>query len=161
MADTPDIKQYLDECIALWRDIRDGKMPAPPERRGMAPLYVDALQSVRLFVCGELLGEVEDPTRIPDSPGPNVVELRSVVERHGSLVEGAPLWTSEEVHELALMALGRISVDLAQPGGEAADRPDFDYILTRGGEPIGYGEVAKRYEDALRAEITERCASPS
>lgn len=146
----PAIKQCLDDAIVLWRDIRDGKTPAPPERQQMAPYYIDAFQSVRLSAFGGLLPEPEDPTRIPDSPGPGGV---------------VTLWTSEQVHELALMALGRISVDLAQPGSAAVnhafDTPDFDYILTRAGEPIGYGELAKRYEDALRAEITERCASLS
>ena len=67
-----EIRRYLDESIALWRDIRDGKAPAPQGRVDLAEAYIDALQSMRLSVFGALLPGDADPTRIPDSSGPHV-----------------------------------------------------------------------------------------
>jgi hypothetical protein len=71
----PDIQKYIDEAITLWRDVRDGKTPAPQGRIDLAEAYIDAYQSMRITVFGELLPtpEGEDPTRIADSPGPHVI----------------------------------------------------------------------------------------
>ena len=49
---TPDaVKDYLDMCIDKWRGIRDN--PADLHRR-LAPGYIDAFQSVRVSLFGEL-----------------------------------------------------------------------------------------------------------
>jgi hypothetical protein len=50
-----DVKAYLDECIVFWRKKRD---TLPIENRPgirMAEHYVDAFQSVRMSLFGELL----------------------------------------------------------------------------------------------------------
>jgi hypothetical protein len=57
-----DIKSYLDECIVFWRRKRDSHLGADkiPEFN-MAVCYVDAFQSVRMSLFGELLPmEVEN-----------------------------------------------------------------------------------------------------
>ena len=63
-----------------------------------------------------------------------------------------------ELRRIAVTALGRISVPLFQPGGghcdASFDTPDYDYLVTRDGEPIGYGELGVRFIEALSAEIT-------
>ena len=48
-----DVKAYLDECIKHWRNIRDSES----EKKDMAIFYVDAFQSVRTSLFGELLSE--------------------------------------------------------------------------------------------------------
>lgn len=71
-------------------------------------------------------------------------------------------FTDSEVREIAVSALGRVSVEMFQPGGGVAnvsfDTPDFDYLVTRQGVPIGYGEIANLYSEAIDAEIAERSA---
>ncbi len=70
----------------------------------------------------------------------------------------AQTMTHDQVREVAVAALGRISVDLFQPGNAAAnlafDTPGFDYLLTRTGDVIGYGELADRFAAALDVELT-------
>ncbi len=62
-----ELKKYLDMSIRLWRDIRDGKKHMLKNRsingvdeRTIAMFYVDAFQSVRSSVFGELLPEEKD-----------------------------------------------------------------------------------------------------
>lgn len=43
-----EVKKYLDDCIRFWRDKRK-------EGNKMAMYYVDAFQSVRSSLFGELL----------------------------------------------------------------------------------------------------------
>lgn len=43
-----DIKEYLDKCIDYWRTQRDKK------NNGIAKYYIDAFQSVRTSLFGEL-----------------------------------------------------------------------------------------------------------
>ena len=53
-----DVKIYLDKCIRFWRDKRDKKHALnmqEMEERTMAPFYIDAYQSVRSSLFGELL----------------------------------------------------------------------------------------------------------
>jgi len=50
-----DIKKYLDDCITHWRMTRDNK-PLTHEdkfRKGIAPYYIDAFQSVRTTLFGK------------------------------------------------------------------------------------------------------------
>ncbi len=42
-----EIKDYLDQCIYYWRDPNE-------EHKYMAKYYIDAFQSIRLFIFGEL-----------------------------------------------------------------------------------------------------------
>ena len=42
------VRQYLDECIMMWRKLR-----TMGEEK--APYYIDAYQSVRVSLFGELL----------------------------------------------------------------------------------------------------------
>lgn len=69
-------------------------------------------------------------------------------------------WSDGELREIAIMALGRISVELFQPGGGTEDlifdTPDFDYLVTRAGGVIGYGELANLFDAALAAELASR-----
>lgn len=72
---------------------------------------------------------------------------------------------SAEVREVALTALGRISVDLFQAGapqlpvGAPGRRePTFDWLRTRSGALIGYGELAERMAAAVDAELDDRGA---
>ncbi len=51
------VKAYLDECIRLWR-ARVGNPDWP-----YAPCYVDAFQSVRTSLFGELLPSDEEKGR--------------------------------------------------------------------------------------------------
>lgn len=70
-------------------------------------------------------------------------------------------FSAEEVREVAGMALGRISVDLFHEGRArrpASGEPEFDYLRTRSGAFIGYGELARRFGVALDAELEERAA---
>jgi len=48
------IKEYLDSCIKSWRDKRDD-VKFPEVTREMAKHYIDAFQSVRISIFGELL----------------------------------------------------------------------------------------------------------
>ena len=49
-----DVKNYLDACIEYWREQRVlGTQPA-------AVFYIDAFQSVRISLFGELLPEKEE-----------------------------------------------------------------------------------------------------
>lgn len=55
-------QKYLDETITYWRTIRDGgdDVPRPQQLTGeaareMAPLYIDAFQSARASLLGEVL----------------------------------------------------------------------------------------------------------
>jgi hypothetical protein len=56
-----DVERYLDESITHWRAVADGETPghADPEKapavQEQAPLYVDAFQSARVSLIGELL----------------------------------------------------------------------------------------------------------
>jgi hypothetical protein len=49
------VKAYLDRCIRYWREERDFKR-ADCEK---APFYIDAFQSVRRTLFGEILPEVK------------------------------------------------------------------------------------------------------
>jgi len=50
---TPEaVKAYLDKCIRYWRSVRDNPEHA---KREMGSFYVDAFQSVRVSLFGELL----------------------------------------------------------------------------------------------------------
>lgn len=49
------VRKYLDWAIRWWRRVRDN--PASPEDELMASHYVDAYQSVRVSLLGELLPE--------------------------------------------------------------------------------------------------------
>lgn len=49
MDNLEDIKTYLDNCIRFWRRKRD------EDKREYAIFYVDAFQSVRKSIFGELL----------------------------------------------------------------------------------------------------------
>jgi len=46
-----EVKKYLDKCIRYWRKKRDGR----GEEAVMAVYYIDAFQSVRTSLFGELL----------------------------------------------------------------------------------------------------------
>ena len=62
---TPDaVKEYLDSAIRTWRRKRDGSIQ-PEALKIMAGHYIDAFQSVRVSMFGELLeGDgYEDETR--------------------------------------------------------------------------------------------------
>jgi hypothetical protein len=48
------IKSYLDGAIRLWRE-RKSKAEHPNNQRLIADCYVDAFQSVRMTLFGELL----------------------------------------------------------------------------------------------------------
>jgi hypothetical protein len=53
-----DVKSHLDKCIRFWRNKRDKKSALnmkEMEERDMAPFYIDAYQSVRMSLFGELL----------------------------------------------------------------------------------------------------------
>lgn len=69
-------------------------------------------------------------------------------------------YSEYELREIAMNALGRISVDLCQPGGGVEDlifdTPDFDYLVTRSGDVIGYGELANLFDAALATELASR-----
>ncbi|HEC66692.1 MAG TPA: hypothetical protein ENI23_15555 [bacterium] len=63
MSDTIDftkeaIREYLDGCIRYWRDLRDAA--ESPEQAIQATCYVDAFQSVRTSLFGELLPSKEN-----------------------------------------------------------------------------------------------------
>lgn len=49
-----DVKNYLDECIIYWRKVRANHLRMTKER-DMANCYIDAFQSVRSSLFGELL----------------------------------------------------------------------------------------------------------
>jgi hypothetical protein len=53
------VKEYLDGAIRHWRRLRD-KQPEAVREECMATYYVDAFQSVRVSLFGEVLGEEED-----------------------------------------------------------------------------------------------------
>ncbi len=59
-------------------------------------------------------------------------------------------FTEDEVNEIAIMALGRISVSMFQAGHNG------DWLELRDGSEIGYGELANMFGDALDKEIRER-----
>lgn len=46
-----DIKSYLDRCIDKWREVRDSETDS---RQLLAVHYIDAFQSVRISIFGEL-----------------------------------------------------------------------------------------------------------
>ena len=48
------VKQYLDDAITFWRIKRD------KENEPLAPAYIDAFQSVRISLFGELLPVKEE-----------------------------------------------------------------------------------------------------
>jgi len=53
-----DVKLYIDECIKFWRKKRDstrGLGMKEFKEREVAPFYIDAYQSVRTSLFGELL----------------------------------------------------------------------------------------------------------
>jgi len=53
-----DVKAYLDECIVYWRKTRNKKIKKVPEDMEefkMSVHYIDAFQSVRTSLFGELL----------------------------------------------------------------------------------------------------------
>ena len=58
-----DIKEYLDNAIRKWRKTRDDKSMSPTSSEEMesviASCYIDAFQSVRMSLFGELL-QTED-----------------------------------------------------------------------------------------------------
>lgn len=47
-----EIQEYLDEAINKWRDIRDDESH---EHNHMAIYYIDAFQSVRSSIFGDVL----------------------------------------------------------------------------------------------------------
>jgi len=51
-----DVKAYLDKCIRKWRRIGNDKSDLKKE---MAIYYIDAFQSVRISLFGELLPKEE------------------------------------------------------------------------------------------------------
>ncbi|HXH35719.1 MAG TPA: hypothetical protein VNJ54_15155 [Plantibacter sp.] len=75
-----------------------------------------------------------------------------------------PIDLDSELTEIAITALGRISVELFQPGGASPDldfdTPEYDYLVKRDGTIIGYGELAEMFAAALREEIASRDAPP-
>ena len=54
-----DVKKHLDNVIERWRDIRDDTEKESRERFA-ATCYIDAYQSVKLVLFGELLQEGEE-----------------------------------------------------------------------------------------------------
>lgn len=48
------VKEYLDNAITFWRIKRDN------ENEPLAPAYIDAFQSVRISLFGELLPVKEE-----------------------------------------------------------------------------------------------------
>ena len=48
------IKEYLDKCIIYWRDKKEDTKLSE-ESRKMRAYYIDAFQSVRVSIFGELL----------------------------------------------------------------------------------------------------------
>lgn len=55
-----DVKAYLDECVVFWRKKRDNPLIKEQSRIRMAEHYVDAFQSVRMSLFGELLSIKEE-----------------------------------------------------------------------------------------------------
>ena len=55
------IRDHLDNCIRLWRSHRNKEDGSEREMelKQMAPYYIDAYQSVRISLFGELLGVEE------------------------------------------------------------------------------------------------------
>jgi len=53
-----DIEGYLDEQIIMWRNLRDSAGPSYRERT-VAQCYIDAFQSVRLILLGEMLSRIK------------------------------------------------------------------------------------------------------
>ena len=51
------IQEYLDMAVRVWREKRDGA--ETDVKREMVVHYVDAFQSVRISIFGELLPPVE------------------------------------------------------------------------------------------------------
>jgi len=49
-----EIRKYLDECILHWRKRRDDPSTTP-EDNAITHYYIDAYQSVRVSLLGELL----------------------------------------------------------------------------------------------------------
>jgi len=50
------VKEYLDGCIRNWRKVGDNGVPGMPEYdKNIATYYIDAYQSVRVSLFGELL----------------------------------------------------------------------------------------------------------
>lgn len=50
------VREYLDDCIRHWRKIGDNGVPGMPKfNKNIAVYYVDAFQSVRISLFGELL----------------------------------------------------------------------------------------------------------
>lgn len=63
---TDETRRYLDDAITMWREVRDGEVDIPeglrpwpglPDEgaRALAALYIDAFQSVRVTLLGELM----------------------------------------------------------------------------------------------------------
>lgn len=49
-----DVKEYLDRCIANWREKLKTEENRPGGNPEMAECYIDAFQSVRVSLFGEL-----------------------------------------------------------------------------------------------------------
>lgn len=61
-----ELQEYLDSAIRNWRDIRDRAVATGDyDEKTMAIHYIDAFQSVRVSIIGELLphegGVVQNP----------------------------------------------------------------------------------------------------
>ena len=56
------VREYLDRLIVKWREVRDSATPASVEQ-STAECYVDAYQSVRVSLFGEVLQDkdIGDP----------------------------------------------------------------------------------------------------
>lgn len=52
-----DVKAYLDKCINHWRNVKNALISRGDEQNDiqMCDHYIDAFQSVRISVFGELL----------------------------------------------------------------------------------------------------------
>lgn len=48
-------EEYLDGAITKWRRIRDGEEDCTQIQIDMAPMYIDAFQSVRVSLLGQTL----------------------------------------------------------------------------------------------------------
>lgn len=94
----------------------------------------------------------DDPSRLPDSPGPHPSRPP------GGAGSQTPVrrYTTEEIVERALIALGSITVEMFQEGGgPGGELPDFDWMVLRNGGIVGYGWLAERFDRALRAELED------
>ena len=73
-----EIKGYLDRCIRKWRKIKADK---ELDSVAMAECYIDAFQSVRISLFGELLKKNENEKEIL------MIVTKAIVENRGGFAD--------------------------------------------------------------------------